>query len=65
MMFASGLIACPGRTLAYTRVTFLDAQDRVVAYGSHTKHMGNNVSQHKFSEDGEQELEMAEQKAKL
>jgi acyl-coenzyme A thioesterase 13 len=45
-------------------VTFFDAQDRVVAYGSHTKHMGNNIPQHRFSEDGEQELEM-EAKAKL
>ncbi len=54
--------SCPaqrsGKTLAYTRVTFYDAQDRIVGYGSHTKHMGGNVPTVQFSEDGETEVSL-------
>jgi acyl-coenzyme A thioesterase 13 len=53
-----------GKTLAYTRVTFYDAQDRVVAYGSHTKHMGSNQPSIAFSADGETEIPF-EPRAKL
>ena len=53
-----------GKTLAYTRVTFYDAQDRVVAYGSHTKHMGSNQPSVAFSADGEKEVPL-ETRAKL
>lgn len=53
-----------GKTLAYTRVTFYDAQDRVVAYGSHTKHMGANQPSTAFSADGEEEIPL-EPRAKL
>lgn len=49
-------------------MTFYDAQDRIVAYGSHTKHMGKNVPITRFSEDGEEELdpeEAMEERARL
>jgi hypothetical protein len=53
-----------GRTTAFTKVTFYDKSDRVVAFGSHTKHMGTNKATKRFSEDGETELPL-EEKAKL
>ena len=39
-------------------MTFYDAQDRVVAYGSHTKFMGKNVPVTRFSDDGEEEIDL-------
>jgi acyl-coenzyme A thioesterase 13 len=45
-------------------VTFYDKADKVVAFGSHTKHMGSNVATKRFSEDGENELPL-DNKAKL
>lgn len=45
-----------GRTTAFTKVTFYDKSNKVVAFGSHTKHMGNNKATKRFSEDGESEL---------
>jgi acyl-coenzyme A thioesterase 13 len=53
-----------GRTTAFTKVTFYDKSDKVVAFGSHTKHMGTNKATKRFSEDGETELPF-EEKAKL
>jgi hypothetical protein len=53
-----------GRTTAFTKVTFYDKSDKVVAFGSHTKHMGTNNATKRFSEDGEKELPL-EEKAKL
>jgi len=47
-----------GRTMAYTRVSFYDFQDRLVAFGSHTKHMGTAASTCRFSTDGEEEIPM-------
>jgi len=45
-----------GKTLAATRVDFLDENGKLVAFGSHTKFVGNvhgNEKNIKFSEDGE------------
>jgi len=53
-----------GRTTAFTKVTFYDKSDKVVAFGSHTKHMGTNKATKRFSDDGETELPL-EEKAKL
>jgi len=53
-----------GRTTAFTKVTFYDKPDKVVAFGSHTKHMGTNKATKRFSDDGETELPL-EEKAKL
>ncbi|ORX41012.1 Thioesterase/thiol ester dehydrase-isomerase [Kockovaella imperatae] len=44
-----------GKSLAYTRITFYDPQGRVVAFGSHTKHLGAATAVVKFSSDGERE----------
>ncbi|KAJ8483471.1 hypothetical protein ONZ51_g4674 [Trametes cubensis] len=45
-----------GKSLAYTRVDFYNAQGQLAAYGHHTKYVGksNDV---KFSEDGERVIE--------
>jgi len=44
-------------------VDFYTADNKLVAYGSHTKHMGENVPITSFSEDGEKEIPL--EKAKL
>lgn len=54
----------PGRTLAYTRVDFFNAQNKLVAFGSHTKFMGKNQPTVNFTEDGEKEIPLEEGKAK-
>jgi len=59
-----GEVVKMGRTLAYTRVSFYDPSHRLVAYGSHTKHMANASPGTRFSEDGETEITQ-EPKAKL
>ncbi|ORY20874.1 HotDog domain-containing protein [Naematelia encephala] len=64
LLTAVGEIVKTGRTLAYTRVTFYTPDDKVVAFGSHTKYMGNAVPTTAFSQDGEIELPV-EPKAKL
>ncbi|RSH85308.1 hypothetical protein EHS25_005115 [Saitozyma podzolica] len=53
-----GEVVQRGKTLAYTRVSFYtpEPESKLVAFGSHTKHMGKNVPVTKFSEDGETEL---------
>ena len=52
-----------GKTMAYTRVSFYTASDKLVAYGSHTKHLGDSRPTTSFSEDGEEEI--PSEKAKL
>lgn len=67
-LISIGEVVRLGKSLAYTRVTFFDPSDKVVAFGSHTKHMGNNVAVTRFSADGETELPLEEKespKAKL
>lgn len=55
-----------GRSTAFTKVTFYDKADKVVAFGSHTKHMGSSSRSTQFSEDGERELPLEDGvKAKL
>ncbi|KZV80776.1 Thioesterase/thiol ester dehydrase-isomerase [Exidia glandulosa HHB12029] len=57
---ASATLVQMGRTLAFTRVEFMNAKGELVAYGHHTKFVGkalehpNNV---KLSQDGETLLE--------
>jgi acyl-coenzyme A thioesterase 13 len=53
-----GEVVQRGKTLAYTRVSFYtpEPESKLVAFGSHTKHMGKNVPVTKFSKDGETEL---------
>jgi len=41
--------------MAYTRVNFYTPDDKLVAFGSHTKHMGTAKQSTNFSEDGETE----------
>lgn len=53
-----------GRTLAYTRVNFYNSHKKMVAFGSHTKHMGKNTPTTRFSEDGELELPLEEKEKK-
>lgn len=50
--------------MAYTRVNFYTPDEKVVAFGSHTKYMGTAKQTTSFSEDGESE-EPLETKAKL
>jgi len=60
-----GEVVKVGRTLAYTRISFY-SMDKLVAFGSHTKHMGNSEPVVRFSEDGEDEIPLAAAvKAKL
>jgi acyl-coenzyme A thioesterase 13 len=54
-----------GRTLAYTRVTFYTPDDKVVAYGSHTKHMAKSKQVTAFSKDGQEEIPLDPAQAKL
>jgi len=53
-----------GRTLAYTRVNFYTPDEKLVAFGSHTKYMGTAKATTAFSEDGQTEQTVKE-KAKL
>jgi len=53
-----------GRTLAYTRVNFYTPDEKLVAFGSHTKYMGSAKATTSFSADGEKETAVDE-KAKL
>jgi acyl-coenzyme A thioesterase 13 len=50
--------------MAYTRVNFYTPDDKLVAFGSHTKHMGAAKPTTSFSEDGETE-KPADAQAKL
>ena len=51
-----GEVVQRGKTLAYTRVNFYNPDNKLVAYGSHTKHVGNAHPSTSFSPDGEQEI---------
>lgn len=62
--FVSTSTLTTGRTLAYTRVNFYNKQEKLVAFGSHTKFMGKNQPSVAFSEDGETELPV-EDKSKM
>ncbi|BEI82364.1 hypothetical protein CcaverHIS002_0302320 [Cutaneotrichosporon cavernicola] len=55
-IYGHGEVTQLGRTLAYTRVNFYNAQDKIVAFGSHTKFMGKNQPSVGFSPDGETEV---------
>ncbi|KAI0648101.1 hypothetical protein C8Q79DRAFT_553116 [Trametes meyenii] len=49
-----------GKSLAYTRVDFYNAQGQLAAYGHHTKYVGKSAGHQndvKFSEDGERVIE--------
>ena len=51
--------------MAYTRVNFYDAHERLVAFGNHTKHMGSVKPITSFSSDGEDEIPLPAGHAKL
>jgi acyl-coenzyme A thioesterase 13 len=50
--------------MAYTRVSFYTPDDKLVAFGSHTKYMATAKQTTSFSSDGEAE-QPSEPKAKL
>jgi hypothetical protein len=58
------LILMSGRTLAYTRVNFYTPDDKLVAFGSHTKYMGSAKATTSFTADGKTEKPV-EEKSKL
>ncbi|WWD08308.1 hypothetical protein V865_006419 [Kwoniella europaea PYCC6329] len=63
-----GTVEQCGRNLAYTRCEFYtppEKGDKLVAYGSQTKFMGGWSKVTQFSEDGTEELELENGKAKL
>ncbi|KAF8607039.1 Thioesterase/thiol ester dehydrase-isomerase [Ceratobasidium sp. AG-I] len=56
-LFCTGTVVGMGRTLAYTKIDFKNAQGQLVAFGHHTKFIGKTVdhpSNVKFSPDGEE-----------
>ncbi|KAI0770237.1 Thioesterase/thiol ester dehydrase-isomerase [Fomes fomentarius] len=59
-LLVKAVITGIGRSLAYTRVDFFNAQGQLAAYGHHTKYVGKSIG-HKsdvtFSEDGERVIE--------
>jgi acyl-coenzyme A thioesterase 13 len=59
-LYSVGEVIKLGRTTAFTKVTFYDKSDKIVAFGSHTKHMGDNKATKRFSDDGENELPLEE-----
>jgi len=59
-LFAKANLISMGRTLAYTRIEFLNAKGDLVAYGHHTKFVGKALQHEKnvkLSEDGETVIE--------
>ncbi|KAL7279993.1 hypothetical protein ACG7TL_006405 [Trametes sanguinea] len=57
---ANAVVTGIGRSLAYTRVDFYNAQGQLAAYGHHTKYIGKSIGHEndvKFSEDGERVIE--------
>ncbi|KAI0333650.1 Thioesterase/thiol ester dehydrase-isomerase [Cubamyces sp. BRFM 1775] len=57
---AKAVVTGIGKSLAYTRVDFYNAQGQLAAYGHHTKYVGKSVGHKndvKFSEDGERVIE--------
>jgi len=56
ILTAKATIIGLGKSLAYTRVDFFNAQGQLAAYGHHTKYVGKSAGHKhdvKFSEDGE------------
>ncbi|KAF8505358.1 thioesterase thiol ester dehydrase-isomerase [Hysterangium stoloniferum] len=56
VLFAKGFVVGLGRSLAYTRVEFMNSNGQLLAFGHHTKYIGkshDNPKNVKFSEDGE------------
>ncbi|KAK4685818.1 acyl-coenzyme A thioesterase 13, partial [Tremellales sp. Uapishka_1] len=51
-----------GEVIKIGVVSFFDAADKLVAFGSHTKHVGNSKATTSFSEDGEREIPLKEAK---
>lgn len=51
--------------MAYTKVNFYTPDDKVVAFGSHTKYMATAKQTTSFSTDGETEQPIDATKAKL
>jgi len=59
-LYARATLTAMGRTLAYTRVDFLNARGDLVAFGHHTKFVGKALDHEKnvkLSDDGETVLE--------
>ncbi|KAF8513782.1 thioesterase thiol ester dehydrase-isomerase [Gautieria morchelliformis] len=57
---AKAVVVGLGRSLAYTRVEFMDKTGQLVAFGHHTKYVGksnDHPKNVKFSEDGENVVE--------
>ncbi|CAL1712606.1 unnamed protein product [Somion occarium] len=57
---AKAIVTGIGKSLAYTRVDFFNAQGQLAAYGFHTKYIGKSSGHKhdvKFSEDGETVIE--------
>ncbi|KAI0769004.1 Thioesterase/thiol ester dehydrase-isomerase [Trametes elegans] len=57
---ANAIVTGIGKSLAYTRVDFYNAQGQLAAYGHHTKYIGRSAGHEndvKFSEDGERVIE--------
>ncbi|KAJ2971845.1 hypothetical protein NUW54_g12404 [Trametes sanguinea] len=57
---ANAVVTGIGKSLAYTRVDFYNAQGQLAAYGHHTKYIGKSIGHKndvKFSEDGERVIE--------
>ncbi|OSX59920.1 hypothetical protein POSPLADRAFT_1075380 [Postia placenta MAD-698-R-SB12] len=56
----SAVVTGMGRSLAYTRVEFVNAAGQLAAYGHHTKYIGKSAGHEndvKFSDDGETVIE--------
>ncbi|KAI0365732.1 Thioesterase/thiol ester dehydrase-isomerase [Pilatotrama ljubarskyi] len=57
---AKAVVTGIGKSLAYTRVDFYNAQGQLAAYGHHTKYVGKSAGHKhdvKFSDDGERVIE--------
>ncbi|CDO71421.1 hypothetical protein BN946_scf184909.g15 [Trametes cinnabarina] len=57
---AKAVVTGIGKSLAYTRVDFYNAQGQLAAYGHHTKYIGKSIGHDndvKFSDDGERVIE--------
>jgi len=60
ILTATAVVTAMGKSLAYTRVDFRNAEGVLVAYGHHNKYVGkswNHETNVKFSEDGEKVVE--------
>ncbi|THG98817.1 hypothetical protein EW026_g3427 [Hermanssonia centrifuga] len=60
VLTAKAIVTGMGKSLAYTRVDFFNAQGQLAAYGHHTKYIGKSAGHKhdvKFSDDGESVVE--------